>query len=90
MKVNRLRDPSFRLQPPPQDIESCEEVVLEAGDVLYFPSGMWHRVECLEDSVSINISLMPALWADLVCDSLRHMLYVDIAGLEQCGPSDVV
>ena len=35
---------------------------------------MWHRVECLEDSVSINISLMGASWADLVADAVRQRL----------------
>lgn len=38
--------------------EPVFEVVLHPGDVLYHPAGMWHKVECLEDSVAINISVV--------------------------------
>ena len=37
-------------------------------------AGMWHRVECVEDSTSINVSLMGASWADVVTDALRQRL----------------
>ncbi len=38
---------------------------------------MFHRVECVSDSVSINISLMCASWADIVLDTLRTALIAD-------------
>lgn len=55
LKVQRMRYPDhqFHFTPP-----SCEEVVLRPGSVMYFPAGCWHRVECEEDSLSINISLV--------------------------------
>ena len=47
---------------------------MDAGDVLYFPAGMWHKVETLEEGVSINISLMGTTYASLVCTTLEHLL----------------
>ena len=52
----------------------AEEVTLTPGTMLYVPAGTWHRVECVEDSVSINVSLMGASWADVVADALRQRL----------------
>ena len=51
-----------------------ETVVLYPGDVLYFPSGMWHKVETIQAGVSLNVSLMGTTWASLVCDSLQQVL----------------
>ena len=39
-------------------------VTLRPGDVLYFPSGMWHTVETVEDGVSLNVSLMGTTYAE--------------------------
>jgi ribosomal protein L16 Arg81 hydroxylase len=39
----------------PNEIKDEEVITLYPGDCLYFPSGHWHKVECLEDSVSINV-----------------------------------
>jgi len=50
------------------------QVSLTAGSVLYFPAGMWHRVEATEDSISINISMMPSTWADVVGDALKQLM----------------
>ena len=47
---------------------------MEPGDVLYFPAGMWHKVETLEMGVSINISLMGTTYASLFCKTLEHLL----------------
>ncbi len=49
-------------------------VTLNQGDVLYFPAGMWHKVETLEYGVSINISLMGSNYASVVCDAMEHLL----------------
>lgn len=51
-----------RAQTPSGD--EVVEVILNEGDVFYFPSGMYHRVECVEDSVSINLSLEPCKFAE--------------------------
>ena len=54
--------------------EDAEEVTLRPGSMLYVPAGMWHRVQCIDDSVSINVSLMGSSWADVVSDALRQRL----------------
>jgi len=51
-----------------------QTITLHPGDVLYFPSGMWHRVETIEPGVSLNVSLMGTTYATLVCDALQHLL----------------
>jgi hypothetical protein len=61
---------------PKVDADLAEyEVILSAGDVLYHPAGIWHRVECLEDSISINISLIGTSYADIVCSGLQQLLW---------------
>lgn len=77
IKAARLSNPSFHFGK--QDLE-CNafgnevEIIMDAGDVLYFPAGMWHKVETLEYGVSINISLMGSTYASLICRSLEHIL----------------
>lgn len=53
------------------------EVVLEPGDTFYFPAGMWHCVEALDDSLSVNISLVTTSWAEVGGDAVRHLLSRD-------------
>ena len=50
------------------------EIIMNAGDVLYFPAGMWHKVETLEYGVSINVSLMGSNFASVVCGAIEHLL----------------
>ena len=33
-----------------------------AHHVPQVPAGMWHQVECVDDSISINVSLIGATW----------------------------
>ena len=47
---------------------------LGPGDVLYHPAGIWHRVECTEDSLSMNISLISTSWGDHLAEATRHAL----------------
>ncbi|CAE7907940.1 jcdD [Symbiodinium necroappetens] len=68
MKLHLLSDPTEPVFRPPDDFfADAEEVELHAGSVLYHPAGIWHHVECLgeEESISINVSLSIATWADL-------------------------
>ncbi|RHY81882.1 hypothetical protein DYB26_011340 [Aphanomyces astaci] len=71
LKVHRLADPSFQYHPT---FDNVSEVTLSPGSVLYFPAGMWHRVECTEDSISMNLSMFPTPHADVVVDALRQVL----------------
>jgi ribosomal protein L16 Arg81 hydroxylase len=76
IKVLRLGNPSFSSV----DFRASSEdrphtsVVLHPGDIMYHPAGVWHRVECLEDSISINISLTAVSYADIFCSSLQQIL----------------
>jgi hypothetical protein len=55
----------------------AKEVVVRPGDCLFFPAGMWHKVETLSDSVSINVSLMATNYAQAVSQAVYHLLYSD-------------
>jgi len=77
IKIARLSNPDFQFGK--QDLDSNAfgeevEIIMDAGDVLYFPAGMWHKVETLEYGVSINVSLMGSTYASLVCKTLEHVL----------------
>ena len=68
----------------PRDDETSVEVTLDAGDVLYFPAGVFHEVESLDDdSISLNVSLMAPTTAEVVCAALRHRLLRTDAGRER-------
>eukprot|EP00756_Hemistasia_phaeocysticola_P039641 Hpha_TRINITY_DN16825_c1_g2::TRINITY_DN16825_c1_g2_i1::g.148902::m.148902 len=66
----RLHDPAFRPGAPEE--AECS-VVLEAGDVLYHPAGIWHSVECEGEgpAVSVNLSFMPATWGSVLEATVR-------------------
>ena len=58
-----------------RDADGVDEFTLHAGDVLYFPAGLYHEVESLDDdNVSLNVSLVAPSWAEVVTSSLRHCL----------------
>lgn len=58
----------------PDDNGNTDYVILEPGDVLYHPAGIWHKVECIEDSIAINISLIGASYAEVFCSGLQQLL----------------
>ena len=77
IKAARLSNPDYQFGK--QDLDSNAfgdeiDVVMDAGDVLYFPAGMWHKVETLEEGVSLNISLMGTTYASIFCRTLEHLL----------------
>jgi hypothetical protein len=47
---------------------------MNPGDFLYFPAGIWHKVETLETGVSLNVSLMGMSYADHIASSIKHIL----------------
>lgn len=70
--------PSTRADPsaaPASSAEEYETVDLRAGDCFYHPAGIWHRVECSADSVSVNISLVAADWATTVTEGIKQQLW---------------
>lgn len=58
--------------------KGCTEVTLEAGDILYHPAGIWHSVESVSDSISINFSMRQVRGADFVVNALRMHLLTDL------------
>ena len=79
LKSARLSAPQFEFAQPDETNSFGDEttVLLKPGDVFYFPAGMWHNVETIEEGVSINISLMATNYASLFCQSLQHLLLKD-------------
>lgn len=59
-----------------------QTVALHAGDVLYFPAGMWHTVKTTDPGISINVSLMAANYATITCQALQHLLLKEDAWRE--------
>lgn len=55
----------------------ADELTINAGDFLYHPAGIWHAVECQEDSKAINFSMKNQNMADFICSSLKHLLNSD-------------
>lgn len=76
LRVHRLQAASFALDGAATAAlaAGAESVTLTAGSVLYFPAGMWHRVECGDDdSLSLNLSLIGLAYAELVGDASRQL-----------------
>lgn len=77
LKAAHLADPNFEFGHPERGVNATgevESVLLQPGDVFYFPAGMWHKVEVIEPGVSINISLMATNYATITCQALQHLL----------------
>jgi hypothetical protein len=75
LKAARLVDPDFEFGHPAGGDDDPEQVVtMHPGDVLYFPAGMWHRVEVIEPGASLNVSLMASNYAAVTCHALQHLL----------------
>ena len=80
LKAANLCDRKFQFGYPLQGVNAVgEEAVVDIrpGDVLYFPAGMWHKVETIEPGVSINVSLMATNYASIACQAIQHFLLKD-------------
>jgi len=78
MKLHVMSDPTRpEFKPPEHFFMDAEAVEVTAGDFLYHPAGVWHHVECTGDSesISINVSISCATWADMVSDAIRQTLW---------------
>lgn len=77
-----------RLSPADKEASvTRRRVMLSPGDVLYHPSGLWHEVRVVPrvaslphealaaaPSITINVSVMPLRWADVVGRALKQDL----------------
>lgn len=80
LKSAKLSDNSFRFGFPQIGVNAVgevDQVVLRPGDVLYFPAGMWHKVEVIEAGVSMNVSLMASSYAEVTSHAIKHLLLKD-------------
>ena len=76
LKLHRMQRADFPAPRPWAEGAGDTDVVeLGPGDVLYHPAGIWHRVECTEDSLSMNISLISTSWGDHLAEATRHALW---------------
>lgn len=71
----KAQDGAFVWGAPPEP-RADDDAVIEVGpgDVLYHPPGWWHSVEAVEDSISINVSLIIPTMADVVAEQVRQVL----------------
>jgi hypothetical protein len=80
LKAAHLFDTKFQFGFPQPGVNAVgDSVVIDVkpGDVLYFPAGMWHKVETVAPGVSINVSLMASNYASMTCQALQHFLLRD-------------
>jgi len=85
LKAAHLSHDTFTFGPPDNATNSVgktQSVTLTPGDMLYFPAGMWHKVETLEPGVSINVSLMATNYAAVTAQAIQHFLLQDDAWRE--------
>ncbi|KAJ9468364.1 hypothetical protein DIPPA_29968 [Diplonema papillatum] len=91
--IARCQNPDFEPVMDKGKVEGeFESVVLCAGDVLYHPAGVWHDVETVEDSVSVNMSFMNATWGELFQDvvgslTMSHPCLSERITIAPPGPS---
>lgn len=52
-------------------------ITLNEGDIMYHPAGIWHSVESVSDSISINFSMRQIRKADFIVNALRMHLLKD-------------
>lgn len=77
MKMAKIHDEGSEFLPNKDFFATCEEVILNPGDVFFHPAGAWHSVEALSDSLSINFSLLNLSWADVIGPAIQQLLYKD-------------
>jgi len=75
MKLHRVANLNASFLPSQEVLSHSTTVELEPGDMLYFPPGCWHQVLCTEDSLSMNMSLMPSSWTDLAVRGVQQLMY---------------
>jgi hypothetical protein len=77
LQAAHLVDRKFQFGHPQANVNAVGEpqtILVRPGDVLYFPAGMWHKVECIEPGVSINVSLMATTYAHVIGQAVQHLL----------------
>ena len=50
--------------------ESCTQITLNEGDILYHPAGIWHAVTSITDSIAINFSMKATRMAEFITQAI--------------------
>ena len=74
LKALRLGNADFDHREVSDATATEYSIEIGPGDVLYHPAGVWHKVECLEDSIAINISLIASSYAEVFVSNLLQLL----------------
>lgn len=55
LQIHSMQDKDFSVRPSDDWLSSDVDIVeLSPGDVMYHNGGVWHRVEAIEDSLSVS------------------------------------
>jgi len=60
-----LKQLGMTIGDPPADTD-CDEIILEPGDVLYMPPGIWHRAFAIGKSIHLSVLDRPATFGKLL------------------------
>ena len=52
--------------------------MLNEGDVLYHPAGIWHSVYCNEDSIAINMSMKAMRLGEFITQAIHGRLFTHL------------
>lgn len=78
-----LRRARFKLPwytvPRPDDVQ-MNEIVLEPGDILYLPAGVWHRTEATGYSLSLTLSAQPHPAGKFITEVLQNRSFLQKRG----------
>jgi ribosomal protein L16 Arg81 hydroxylase len=70
LKLHQLCN--YKLENVGNQDEFPAEVILKPGDVFYHPAGIYHAVECNQESISINLSLSAVSNLEILLNTLRQ------------------
>ncbi|MEJ7603231.1 MAG: cupin domain-containing protein [Kofleriaceae bacterium] len=81
---------SYARLPMPDELPADRtDIVLEAGSLLFVPSGMWHQTHATTDALALNFTFSPPTWIDLFTAALRSRLALSSAWRETAEPLSV-
>ena len=76
LEIDRLTQMSPEMHGAPilEPAGKTSEYTLSPGDLLYVPPGYWHATQCSGVSISLNLSIEPLAWYELLGRNLlRHL-----------------
>jgi len=83
-----INNPSHQFMPEPNvNVPTIKTIVLEVGEMIYLPPGLWHQASTPQRSLHLTIGLHPPRWEDylfliLKKSSEQHPIYRSYLPLE--------